>query len=391
MNLPVYDRLWLPHERTTCKNPKSGKEHELPEDDWRDLDHEEFVQREEHPPLAERIKRATAFLLKTPGTRQGNGASNKCLWLAGKLAWGFGLPEEVAVDLMMEHWARKEDQEDDCGGWYPWDPAQIRHKVRSAIRRPGGYPGVPGDMVHPYAGLSESMRKLIELRDQRAREEAHLEQPPTGQGTGVFGDRATTDAPNPETDRGTDDFGDRGAESQGERPAPEDPDDFADPPGKGKKVRESVAQRLVRWAREEAELIRGQDGATYARFQGRTLEIGGEDCSDWLLGMYAERAGKIPKADDVRDATRVLRYHARQQDHREVFVRIAPVDGRIYWDLGTQRWDAIEVTRDGWRVVASPPVVFRRTENTAPLPYPAQGGSLDDLYGVHEFHALRRT
>jgi hypothetical protein len=43
------------------------------------------------------------------------------------------------------------------------------------------------------------------------------------------------------------------------------------------------------------------------------------------------------------------------------------------------QWRAIEVTKDGWRVVQNPPVMFRRGAGARPLPMPVRGGTLDAL------------
>jgi hypothetical protein len=60
-------------------------------------------------------------------------------------------------------------------------------------------------------------------------------------------------------------------------------------------------------------------------------------------------------------------------------------------DLADRPWRAVEIGPDGWRVVASPPVRFRRTAGMLPLPMPQSGGSIEalaavlNLPGPHEF------
>ena len=61
------------------------------------------------------------------------------------------------------------------------------------------------------------------------------------------------------------------------------------------------------------------------------------------------------------------------------YLRIARLENRIFIDLGNDKWDAVEITAAGWRVVSNPPVKFRRTKNTGELPYPTNGGSLEQL------------
>ena len=53
--------------------------------------------------------------------------------------------------------------------------------------------------------------------------------------------------------------------------------------------------------------------------------------------------------------------------------------GRIYLDLADARWRAVEVGPDGWHVIGSPPVRFRRPAGMLPLPFPVRGGSIEAL------------
>ena len=58
-----------------------------------------------------------------------------------------------------------------------------------------------------------------------------------------------------------------------------------------------------------------------------------------------------------------------------VHVRIAEHEGVTYLDLSNERWEAIAIDRTGWRVVANPPVKFRRTRGMLPLPTPVPAGA----------------
>jgi hypothetical protein len=53
--------------------------------------------------------------------------------------------------------------------------------------------------------------------------------------------------------------------------------------------------------------------------------------------------------------------------------------GHIYLDLADECWRAVEIGPDGWRVIGSPPVRFRRAAGMLPLPFPQEGGSIEEL------------
>ncbi|MGH9425515.1 MAG: hypothetical protein ACRD2L_04310, partial [Terriglobia bacterium] len=70
--------------------------------------------------------------------------------------------------------------------------------------------------------------------------------------------------------------------------------------------------------------------------------------------------------------------HEGEEQH--VFVRIAEYDGKLYLDLANEHWQAVEITTTAWRVVDRPPVRFRRSKAMLPLPMPATGGTLENLW-----------
>jgi hypothetical protein len=67
------------------------------------------------------------------------------------------------------------------------------------------------------------------------------------------------------------------------------------------------------------------------------------------------------------------------QVEREVHVRVAGEADHLYIDLGDPKWHAVRITGSSWTLVQSPPVRFRRTSGTRPLPFPERGTSIDAL------------
>lgn len=63
-----------------------------------------------------------------------------------------------------------------------------------------------------------------------------------------------------------------------------------------------------------------------------------------------------------------------------------PMSRRIYWQgqclwicLGPRSQRSVRITRDGWSIVDTPPVIFYPASNAAALPEPTRGGHLDSL------------
>src|SRR5436305_2145150 len=100
----------------------------------------------------------------------------------------------------------------------------------------------------------------------------------------------------------------------------------------------------------------------------------------WLRRRYYQATGDAASAAEVRSALDLLEARAQfDGPERAVHVRIAEHAGHIYLDLADERWHAVDIGPDGWRVIGCPPVRFRRPAGMQPLPVPQQGGSIESL------------
>lgn len=64
---------------------------------------------------------------------------------------------------------------------------------------------------------------------------------------------------------------------------------------------------------------------------------------------------------------------------RLVALRVTEHDKHIYLDLANNRWRAVEISNNGWRITDTPPIRFRRSRGMLDLPNPVHGGSIDSL------------
>ena len=133
-----------------------------------------------------------------------------------------------------------------------------------------------------------------------------------------------------------------------------------------------------------AELWHAPDAAAYVDIQHdghrETWPLRSRGSRRWLLRRYYEQTQSAPSAQAMQDALGVLEARAHYDGpERNVHLRVAGHDGRIYLDLADATWRAVEVDADGWRIVATPPVRFRRAAGMLALPAPVSGGSLNAL------------
>jgi energy-coupling factor transporter ATP-binding protein EcfA2 len=100
----------------------------------------------------------------------------------------------------------------------------------------------------------------------------------------------------------------------------------------------------------------------------------------WLSGEFYKSEGKGISSQTLQDTLNTLEAIALfGGETHEVHLRTAEHQGKIYLDLGTSDWKAVEIDSSGWRVIAEPPVRFWRPDSLLPLPIPITGGSLDEL------------
>lgn len=107
----------------------------------------------------------------------------------------------------------------------------------------------------------------------------------------------------------------------------------------------------------------------------------------WLARRFYEQTGKAPNNDSISQALNVIEAKAcfGGPEHK-LHLRVAEHEGAFWYDLADANWRAVKITPEGWRVVARPPILFRRYTNTAPQVEPRPGG---DLRKVLDFVNLR--
>jgi hypothetical protein len=94
---------------------------------------------------------------------------------------------------------------------------------------------------------------------------------------------------------------------------------------------------------------------------------------------FLAQKGRAPRREALNTVVDTVMAKCGLGSKADVYVRFARSRDAIYLDMCDDQWRAIEVTKDGWRVVPDPPVLFRRGAGARPLPVPVKGGTLDPL------------
>ena len=142
----------------------------------------------------------------------------------------------------------------------------------------------------------------------------------------------------------------------------------------------SAADRLVSFALEDGGgLFVDQFGAAHVMARSAPLPLNSR-CHGWLRQVVWEQEGKTISGDALRTAACTLAAFADNEGTvRELHTRAAWDDeGTLYYEL--HRGKVVRVDANGWSLVNSPPVLFRRLNNLKALPDPERGGSIEDIW-----------
>lgn len=149
--------------------------------------------------------------------------------------------------------------------------------------------------------------------------------------------------------------------------------------------RESQADRLVNLVvADGVELFHDDLRDGFARVSVRNhcevWHCRSKNFRHWLSGRFWQSEAKALNSDALSAALNVIEAKARfeGEEHR-LQNRVAFREDAIWYDLADRDWRAVRVTSAGWKIVAEPPILFRRYSHQRPQPEPVRGGDLHDL------------
>lgn len=147
----------------------------------------------------------------------------------------------------------------------------------------------------------------------------------------------------------------------------------------------SQANQILSLA-EEIELFHNSEGEAFASIEIdnhlETHYVNSKSFRHYLAYEFYKAEGKSPATQAIQDTISALNGKALFEGKtREVFIRLAAFDGKIYLDLCNIAWQIVEIGASGWRIIeaSDAPVRFRRTKAMLPLPIPHRNGDITKL------------
>jgi hypothetical protein len=108
------------------------------------------------------------------------------------------------------------------------------------------------------------------------------------------------------------------------------------------------------------------------------IKLKGEDFKDYLGDLYYSQTGEPIGPSNIDMLCSILNHRAKLEV-RELHNRYCYQDARLLIDMGTDTWESIEVTPNGWKIVNLEKPPFRRHSHQRPFPTPEAGGKIQDL------------
>ena len=136
---------------------------------------------------------------------------------------------------------------------------------------------------------------------------------------------------------------------------------------------------------EGVDFFHARDLTGYATFlvngHRETWPVRSKAFRNFLNHRFYEQEGKPVASQTLQDFLATCEAKAQfDGDLREVGLRVLHSGGGLYLDLSNEEWQAVEVTRTGWRLTADPPERFRRSRSMTALPTPVSGGAIEELF-----------
>lgn len=97
----------------------------------------------------------------------------------------------------------------------------------------------------------------------------------------------------------------------------------------------------------------------------------------WLASEIYRIQKKAPGSEVIKSILAVLEGKARfEGEEIELQNRIAWRNNELYYDLTNKEWQAIKINKDGWAIVDTPPILFKRYSHHKAQVIPIQNGDV---------------
>ena len=151
-------------------------------------------------------------------------------------------------------------------------------------------------------------------------------------------------------------------------------------PSKKQAEKKSQADRLVTLCISQQPIFfHDQHKTPYMRVRQAgvnvIMPIRSRQFKTWLANLMWQTEQKVPGTEGLNSAINVLQGKALLEGKQyTLHNRVAPAEDGFWIDMADDKWRAIKVDAQGWRIIDDPPILFRRYSHQLPLAEPILGG-----------------
>lgn len=146
---------------------------------------------------------------------------------------------------------------------------------------------------------------------------------------------------------------------------------------------------------EEYEFFHDEHQDTFCKYPSQksnvyeTRRLADSKFKSYLSFIYRRAEGKTISDPALKEALAEMEgraLHDSGSKQQRVFLRVGQLDEKIYIDLCDEYWQAIEISKSGWKLLDSKevPVRFERPQHALPLPNPSnvEAGDISKLWDI---------
>ena len=152
---------------------------------------------------------------------------------------------------------------------------------------------------------------------------------------------------------------------------------------KENKFTKSASDELIRIIKGKCKLFSDHEGKAYVTFTKKdheeTYAINSQEFNDYLQLWHYKKTKRAPSKIAIESALASVCAMARfDGEDKNVHLRVAQIDGKIYINPCDPGWRTIQVSHEGFKVLSKSPIVFTRNNKMKSLPIPSQDSNYDE-------------
>lgn len=164
------------------------------------------------------------------------------------------------------------------------------------------------------------------------------------------------------------------------------------------KSKEPQSKSLLKFINNsDLELFRDDVNDTYASVMinehRQVLPIESKEFNLYLNHLYFNQFKKAINKDNLQQVINILQAEARFGNVKKIPLsnRVAKKDNSFWYDLSNDKWQAVEITADGWNIVDNPPILFNRYRHQSEQLTPMKNGDINKIFdylNIKNYHTL---